>query len=74
LVYDPLLNHFWCFQVAAFLGCALLLILPAALMGTTLPVLYRFYVTHLGSRTCWPNAFQRLGPISAPSRQKLQNR
>ena len=53
-IYDPLLKHFWCYQAAAFIGCLVLLILPTSLMGATLPVLCRFYVTrmsHLGSRT-----------------------
>jgi spermidine synthase len=64
LIYDPLLNRFWCYQAVAFLGCVLLLIVPAALMGATLPVLCRFYVTHmghLGSRTGWLYGLNTLG-------------
>ena len=55
-LYDRLVDHFWCHQVAALTGCALVLIPPTALMGATLPVLCRFYVQrldHLGRRTGW---------------------
>ncbi len=54
IAYNRLFQHFWIYQVVAFLQCSLLLILPATLMGVTLPVLCCFYVTrlvHLGSRT-----------------------
>jgi spermidine synthase len=54
LTYDFLLPYFWCYQFFAFLGCLVLLIIPTSLMGATLPVLCRFYVTHLdhvGTRT-----------------------
>jgi spermidine synthase len=52
--YNHLFEYFWIYQVFNFLGCTLLLIFPAVLMGITLPVLCRFYVTrmdHLGTRT-----------------------
>lgn len=54
LIYDQLFSHFWSYQVAAFAGCTLILMVPAGLMGATLPVLCRFYVLHpdhIGSRT-----------------------
>ena len=54
VAYDHLFHHFWAYQIFAFLGCSLLLIFPTFLMGVTLPVLCRFYVTHLdhlGART-----------------------
>jgi Flp pilus assembly protein TadD len=63
-IYDPLLNHFWCYQAFAFLGCAMLLITPAGLMGATLPVLCRFYVNHLGhlgARTGWLYGLNTVG-------------
>ncbi len=53
-VYDALLSHFWVFRILAFFGCSLLLIPPTTLMGLTLPIICRFYVTsldHLGART-----------------------
>ena len=52
--YNQLFAYFWIYQVFNFVGCTLLLIFPAVLMGITLPVLCRFYVTqmdHLGTRT-----------------------
>jgi spermidine synthase len=64
LIYDPLLNRFWCYQAVAFLGCVLLLIVPAVLMGATLPVLCRFYVNHmghLGTRTGWLYGLNTVG-------------
>lgn len=42
------------YPAATFAGCALLLIVPTTLMGGTLPLLCRYYVSrpeHLGSRT-----------------------
>jgi spermidine synthase len=64
LIYDPLLYQFWCYQVVAFLGCTLLLIVPTGLMGATLPVLCRFYVNHmghLGARTGWLYGLNTVG-------------
>jgi spermidine synthase len=52
--YSHLFQYFWIYQLFNFLGCALLLMFPTVLMGITLPVLCRFYVTqldHLGTRT-----------------------
>jgi spermidine synthase len=54
LAYNYLFADFWAYQVFAFFGCTLLLIIPTSLMGATLPILCRFYVTHLdhlGTRT-----------------------
>ncbi|MGE0083915.1 MAG: fused MFS/spermidine synthase [Desulfococcaceae bacterium] len=53
-LYDRLLTHFWCYQAAAFAGCTLVLLVPAALMGATMPILCRYYVLglgHIGTRT-----------------------
>ncbi len=47
LAYNNLFQYFWVYQLFTFLVCSLLLILPTSLMGVTLPVLCRFYVTHL---------------------------
>ena len=63
-IYDRLLNHFWCYPVAAFIGCVFILIVPTALMGATLPVLCRFYVlrlTHIGARTGWLYGLNTIG-------------
>ncbi|WP_319408306.1 fused MFS/spermidine synthase [uncultured Desulfosarcina sp.] len=63
-IYDSLLTHFWCYQAAAFVGCALVLIVPAGLMGATLPVLCRFYVLrleHIGTRTGWLYGLNTVG-------------
>jgi spermidine synthase len=54
MTYNALFEHFWFYQFFTFAGCTLLLIFPTALMGVTLPVLCRFYVSqrdHLGTRT-----------------------
>ncbi|UCG63464.1 MAG: fused MFS/spermidine synthase [Deltaproteobacteria bacterium] len=54
VAYNSLFQYFWAYQAFTFLGCSLLLIVPTTLMGVTLPVLCRFYVTHLdhvGART-----------------------
>ncbi len=63
-IYDRLLNHFWCYPIAAFIGCVLILIVPTALMGATLPVLCRFYVlrlAHIGTRTGWLYGLNTIG-------------
>ena len=63
-IYDRLLNHFWCYPVAAFIGCVFILIVPTALMGATLPVLCRFYVlrlAHIGARTGWLYGLNTIG-------------
>ncbi|WP_028319970.1 fused MFS/spermidine synthase [Desulfatiglans anilini] len=52
--YRNLYDSFWPYTAIAFLGCALILIIPTAFMGATLPILCRFYVEaldHLGKRT-----------------------
>jgi spermidine synthase len=52
--YNHLFQSFWIYSLFTFFGCTLLLILPTALMGATLPILCRFYVAHLdhlGART-----------------------
>ncbi len=63
-VYGQFAERPWCCQAAVFLLCALLLIVPASLMGATLPVLCRFYVgrlSHLGSRTGWLYGLNTIG-------------
>ncbi|MBN1932057.1 MAG: fused MFS/spermidine synthase [Desulfobacterales bacterium] len=62
--YDRLLDHFWCYQSAAFVGCVLIVIVPTSLMGATLPVLCRFYVRgleHIGTRTGWLYGLNTVG-------------
>jgi len=64
LLYDPMLHQFWCYQALAFLGCTLILIVPASLMGATLPILCRYYVRHLshvGARTGWLYGLNTVG-------------
>jgi spermidine synthase len=54
LAYDLLFQWFWPYTLFTFAGSALLLLLPASLMGATLPILCRYYVhelDHLGART-----------------------
>ena len=46
-MYNRLFDHFLLYNLLTFAGCALLLILPATLMGATLPVLSRFFVNTL---------------------------
>ena len=47
-LYNQLFSHFMLYSVLTFLGCSLLLIVPATCMGATLPILCRFYVKNLG--------------------------
>ena len=64
VLYNRFLEHFWCCQVTAFAGCALVLVAPAALMGATLPVLCRYYVLrrdHIGVRTGWLYGLNTVG-------------
>jgi spermidine synthase len=52
--YNFLFEYFWFYQFFAFLGTSVLLIVPATLMGGTMPVLCQFYISridHLGTRT-----------------------
>lgn len=52
--YNFLFEYFWFYQFFAFLGASVLLIVPATLMGGTMPVLCQFYISridHLGTRT-----------------------
>jgi len=52
VIYNQLFSHFWLYSVITFIGCALIFLMPVVLMGATLPVLSRFYVTrlsHLGT-------------------------
>jgi spermidine synthase len=54
LAYHFLFEYFWFYQFFAFMGAFILLILPAGLMGGTMPVLCQFYISridHLGTRT-----------------------
>jgi spermidine synthase len=47
ILYNQLFSHFMIYSFLIFLGCGLLLILPATCMGATLPILCRFYVKKL---------------------------
>ena len=52
--YHYLMDFFWIYQFFAFAGAVILLIVPACLMGGTMPVLCQFYISridHLGTRT-----------------------
>ena len=67
LLYDRLLDHFWCYEAAAVTGCALILIIPTAFMGATLPVLCRFYINrldHVGGRTGWLYGLNTIGGVN----------
>ena len=64
IIYDRLLDQFLWYQAAAFAGCALVLVAPAALMGATLPVLCRYYILradHIGTRTGWLYGLNTVG-------------
>ncbi len=47
VLYNHLFQHFFTYHFLTFLGCLVLLLLPVTLMGATLPVLSRFFVTSL---------------------------
>ncbi len=52
--YNYLIEYFWLYQFFGFAGAFILLIVPAGLMGGTMPVLCQFYISridHLGTRT-----------------------
>jgi len=48
-LYNYLFHHFWIYNIITFGICFLLLFLPVAFMGATLPILSRFYVRQLGN-------------------------
>jgi len=53
LLYNQIFDHFLLYNLISFFICCILLILPVAFMGATLPILIRFYVRqidHLGRR------------------------
>ncbi|MDP2643650.1 MAG: fused MFS/spermidine synthase [Desulfobacterales bacterium] len=53
-IYNLFFQYFWAYQFFTLAGCTLLLLIPTALMGITLPILCRFYVMqldHLAGRT-----------------------
>ena len=63
-VYDRLLNSFWCYPIAAFIGCVLILIVPTALMGRPCRCCAGFMVmrlAHLGARTGWLYGLNTIG-------------
>ena len=47
VLYNRLFEYFLFYNLLTFVGCAILLIFPAACMGATLPVLCRFFVNSL---------------------------
>lgn len=54
IAYKGLFEYFMAYNFVTFVGCTILLIVPVACMGATLPILSRFYVTslsHLGTHT-----------------------
>jgi len=53
VLYNQLSDHFALYSGLTFIGCSLLLIVPATCMGATMPILCRFYVKkldHIGNR------------------------
>jgi len=46
--YNGIFDMFWLYQILGLFGCGVVLFLPVALMGATLPILCRFYVSDLG--------------------------
>ncbi len=67
LLYNTLFSHFFVYNILTFIGCSLLLLLPASFMGATLPVLSRFYavnMSHLGSRLGRLYGFNTFGAVT----------
>ncbi len=48
VIYNQLFEHFMLYNLLTFVATSILLIVPVTLMGATLPILCRFYVTRLG--------------------------
>jgi spermidine synthase len=47
LIYNNLFSYFIGYNLITFVGCFILLILPATCMGATLPILSRFFITRI---------------------------
>lgn len=63
-LYTHLFDHFLLYNYLLFLGCFLLMVIPALCMGATLPVLSRFSITnisHMGSRVGFLYGINTLG-------------
>ncbi|UCG61491.1 MAG: fused MFS/spermidine synthase [Candidatus Zixiibacteriota bacterium] len=48
VIYNQLFEHFMLYNLLTFVATSILLLVPVTLMGATLPILCRFYVTRLG--------------------------
>lgn len=63
-LYNRLFDHFLLYNFLTFVGCAVLLIVPVTLMGATLPILSRFFITSLSrvaTRVGWLYGFNTIG-------------
>lgn len=47
LIYNNLFSYFIGYNLITFVGCFILLIIPATCMGATLPILSRFFITKI---------------------------
>ncbi len=65
MAYAHLWPHPWAYALFTFAGCFLLLLVPTTLMGATLPVLCRCYVTRLDALGTRAGALYSLNTIGA---------
>lgn len=65
LAYAHLWPYPWAYALFTFAGCFLLLLVPTTLMGATLPVLCRYYVTRLDALGTRAGALYSLNTIGA---------
>ncbi|MCG8642766.1 MAG: fused MFS/spermidine synthase [Desulfobacterales bacterium] len=47
LLYNQIFHQFWLYNLISFAVCFILLVIPAALMGATVPILMKFYVRRM---------------------------
>ncbi|MBW1899404.1 MAG: fused MFS/spermidine synthase, partial [Deltaproteobacteria bacterium] len=48
-LYNHLFSYFLGYNLITFIGCSILLLIPATCMGATLPILSRFFITSISS-------------------------
>lgn len=65
LLYNHLYQHSFIYNLLTFAGCAILLMIPVACMGATLPALSRFFVTTLSSVSTHVGRLYALNTIGA---------
>jgi spermidine synthase len=65
VLYNHLFDYFLVYNLLTFVGCALLLIIPATCMGATLPILSRFFVTRLSHVGTYVGRLYGLNTIGA---------